>query len=186
MNENTSSGKLSQSCVISPAEAARLEAEGLLLRILKPDIKRRLLRSLDSSPHEIQPYVATSGEQVYISFARIGNEAQRQQANFLIRQYQVGAKVDLGSLPAPLHRLLQPDSVRPGFSSQVLALGGIAGVVIGILAMAVSILATAATELLFQVSLNEFSGIQITAVAFVIFAVIGWLLATIYLWRRLK
>ncbi len=186
MKEETSLELFSQLHAISAEDAAQLEAAGVLLRVLKPDMKQRLLSALKTAAHEIHPYVATCGEQVYISFAKISDETQRQRANYLIRQCQIGAKVDLSSLPSPLHRFLQPNTTRSRLPAHILALGGIAGIIIGILAMAVSILATAATELLFKVSLNEFGGMQITAVAFVIFAVIGWGLATMYFWRRLR
>ena len=62
-------------------------------------------------------------------------------------------------------------------------MGGVVGTMIGVLAMAVSILAVAAFDLFLGACLDEFGGIQIAAVSFVLFAVLGWLSTAVFLWR---
>ena len=52
--------------------------------------------------------------------------------------------------------------------------------------MAVSILAIAAAELILKTTLDEFSGLQITAVTFVIFTVLGWASSFLLLARYAK
>ena len=69
---------------------------------------------------------------------------------------------------------------------RVLILGGAAGIIAGILAMAVSVLIVFAVELFLGKTFDVFGDMQITAVSFVIFAVLGWMVATPVIWSRLN
>ena len=67
-----------------------------------------------------------------------------------------------------------------------LILGGFAGIVIGILAMAISILMINFAQLINNQVMAEFAGVRMTAVTFVTFDVLGWVAATFTVWHRLK
>ena len=171
---------------LSPKEIMELEAEGKLIRALRPDIKRRVLYVLAKSGDNPHPYVLECDGLVYLSIMGIEDEAQRKRAYRLIQQFQIGVEVDLSSLPAALHEILQPEHHRSRLLSYALVLGGICGTVIGVMAMAISVLAIALTDLLLGTSLDEFGGMQITAVSFVIFTVLGWIVTTPFIQRRLN
>ncbi|MCP4428610.1 MAG: hypothetical protein GY803_29340 [Chloroflexi bacterium] len=175
MSKKPTTANIMPKVSLSATAVIQLEDEGKLVCILQPEIKARLQRLIATSASETRPYLVESGDQVYISIADIENETQRRRVHDLIQRYQIGLNVDLSGLPNPLRQLLQPQP--PTKTLRALAFCGMMGLALGILAMAVSILAIAAVELALQVTLDEFSGMQITAVSFVIFSVLGWILA---------
>jgi hypothetical protein len=169
---------------LSSEEIIRLENEEKLLRVLQPDVLERIKQCLVTSRQKIEPFIVENDGVIYFSFSHIKDVEQRHQAIRKIQQWQTGLDVDLNSLPRPLHQLLQPHRAFSQRLMQVLILGGITGTITGVLAMAVSILATSAVELVLGASLDAFGEVQITAVAFVIFAVLGWMAATVFFWNR--
>ncbi len=171
---------------LSATDVSRLEKEGVLLRVLKPSVQKRIRHVLTSRHHEAHAYVVVSGDQMFISVAHVGNDRERKQILDMIRQCQIGSRVDLSGLPAPLRHLLEPDCVESRRLSRVAVLSGFTGVLLGILAMAISIPLIAAVELVLHAPLHEFGGMQITAVAFVIFTVLGWMLSAVFFARRIK
>jgi hypothetical protein len=169
----------------STKDAALLEQEGKLVCILQPAIRRRIQHIMDASKGKGHPLITQSGDQLYLSLTDIGNEAQQAQAYHLIQRFQAGLTADLSALPAPHRQLLAPQQ-RPLRSLRGVTICIILGVAFGILAMAVSILAIAAAELVLKTTLDEFSGLQITAVSFVIFTALGWASSFLLLARYAK
>lgn len=165
-------------------EIFRLEDEGKLLRVLQPDVLERVKDCLATSRQKIEPFVVECNGAIYFSLMTVADPEQRQRAIRKIQQWQTGVDVDLSSLPRPLHQLLQPHRAISQRLLRVVMLGGIAGTIAGILAMAVSILVISAAELVLRTTLESFGEMQITAVAFVIFAVLGWMVATPLIWNR--
>jgi hypothetical protein len=170
----------------SPEEVSRLEDEDKLIRVLQPHVLQRINDCLATSPHKIAPFIVEHGGAIYFSLLSISSATQRQQAFRKIQQWQTGVDVDLSSLPRPLHQLLQPHRAMSQRLLRVLILGGAAGIIVGILAMAVSMLIVFAAELILGESFNVFGDMQITAVSFVIFAVLGWMVTTPVIWNRLN
>lgn len=171
--------------LLSNKEAALLEQEGKLVCILQPAIQRRMQHIMDASKGKEHPLITQSGDQLYLSLSSIGDEAQQAQAYQLIQRFQAGLTADLSALPAAHRQLLAPQQ-RPLRSLRGITICIILGVAFGILAMAASVLAIAAAELVLKTTLDEFSGLQITAVSFVIFTVLGWALSFLMLARYAK
>jgi hypothetical protein len=167
-------------------EIDQLEQDGQLLRVLRVDLQERIHKALKAAPNKTHPYVTVSGEQVYISLATLTDEKQRRQVYELLRHCQMGSDVDLSGLPLALQQLMQPVCTQPQRVVRSLLLAVAVGIAIGVLAMAVTVLMIAVTELVLHVSLDNLGGMRITAVSFVIFAVLGWLGAAAYFWRRMQ
>jgi hypothetical protein len=64
-------------------------------------------------------------------------------------------------------------------------LGAIAGVFIGLLAMAFAILISSIVQLVFPDLSFQVAGMSITAVIFVIFLALGWCGSTLLIWHKL-
>lgn len=167
-------------------EILRLEDEEKLLRVLQPDILTRIRQCQATSRQKIEPFIVENNGAVYFSLLNVKDAEQRHQVVRKIQQWQMGVDVDLSSLPRPLHQLLQPHRALSQRLTRVLILGGITGTIAGILAMAVSILAIAIAELVWGKTFDVFGGMQITAVSFVIFSVLGWMAATPFFWNRFE
>jgi hypothetical protein len=170
----------------STEEVNQLENEDKLIRVLQPHVVQRINDCLETSRHKIDPFIVEHGGAVYFSLLTISSPTQRQQAFRKIQQWQTGVDVDLSSLPRPLHQLLQPHKAMSQRLLRVLILGGTAGIIAGILAMAVSMLIVFAVELILGESFDVFGDMQITAVSFVIFSVLGWMVTTPIIWNRLN
>jgi hypothetical protein len=171
--------------ILSAEEIIRLENEEKLLRVLQPDILKRIRQCQATSWQKIDPFVLEHNEAVYFSLLNVKDAEQRHQVVQKIQQWQLGIDVDLSGLPRPLHQLLQPHRALSQRLMRVLILGAIAGTIAGVLAMAISIIVISVAELALGTSFDVFGGMQITAVSFVIFAVLGWMAATPFLWNRL-
>ncbi len=171
---------------MSTDEIARLEQEGQLLRVLRTDLKEHIEHVLNVSPNKAHPFVTVSGEQVYLSFASLHTKEQRQEAHELLRRCQLGADVDLSRLPPDLQQLIQPACTQPQRLLRSLLIAVILGIVIGVLAMAITVLVISALKSILHVSLDELGGVRITAVSFVLFAVLGWMGSAVYFWRRIQ
>ncbi|MCB9422900.1 MAG: hypothetical protein H6667_24080 [Ardenticatenaceae bacterium] len=171
---------------LSAEEILQLENEEKILRVLQPDILERIKQCPTASRQRIEPFVVENNDAVYFSFLNVKDAEQRRSFVRKIQQWQLGIDVDLSNLPQPLHQLLQPHRVHSQRLMRVLILGAITGTIAGVLAMAVSVLVISGTELILGASFNAFGEMQITAVAFVIFAVLGWMVATPFFWHRSK
>lgn len=66
-----------------------------------------------------------------------------------------------------------------------IVLGAAAGVFSGILAMAVAMLVLGILKLALPNTHLEIGGLSITAVIFVVFCALGWVSASLHLWRKL-
>jgi hypothetical protein len=167
-------------------EVLQLEEEEKLLRVLQPDVLERVKQCLATSGQKIEPFIVECNGAIYFSFLNITNAEQRRQTIRKVQQWQTGVDVDLSDLPRPLHQLLQPHRAFSQRLMRGLVLGGIAGTIAGVLAMAVSILVIPVAEPILGTTLDVFGEMQITAVTFVIFAVLGWMIATPFFWNRLS
>ena len=112
----------------------KLIAEHKLLRILSPDVSQQI------KSHRRSPYVIEYDKQIYLSLEHILDDKQRQYYYQAIQRHQAGQNVDLMTLPHELQRILQPNLVPPTRFWEPLIIGGIVGLVIGVLAMAVGTL----------------------------------------------
>jgi hypothetical protein len=171
--------------ILTAQEVIQLEDEGKLLRVLQPDVLERIKDCLATSRQKVEPFIVESNGAIYFSLMSMRDPEQRQRAIHKIQQWQVGVDVDLSSLPRPLHQLLQPHRAISQRLLRVALLSGIVGIIAGILAMALSIFAVSVAELVFGTTPEAFGDMQITAVAFVIFAVLGWIVVTPLIWNRL-
>lgn len=141
-----------------------------LLRVLRPDLQKRLRRQL---PHN--PYLFENRGQLYLSLEHIEDETQRGHAYKRIQAHLVGARQDLRDLPDELYRLLEPELTNSGRFLGLFLLSGILGVVMGVLGMALSMVFIIALEINWQVVLQDSTPLPLPLVTFVISMILGWL-----------
>lgn len=166
-------------------EVENLIEEGKLLRVLRPDLQRSIESALSSHNGNDNPYVLKNGREIYLCFRHIDNEQRRKRIYRLVQQYQTGEPIDLTSLPLALRQIIQPELTPVGRFIGALIGGAFIGVLIGVLAMAMGVPIIAALELTTGRVLAETHSIQMSAVIFVIFSVIGWMVGTIFAWFRI-
>jgi hypothetical protein len=114
-----------------------------------------------------------------LSLASVNNAQRRAQTYDLIQRYQIDPEVDLHKIPAGLRMCLQPEQNRESWRMGAIAIGALAGILFGVMGMAIEILITAV------IGLNETnSGATMTAVTFVTCWALGWAAVTYYLCRK--
>lgn len=170
---------LSQS--LSPTHLETLIAECRLLRILDPQLKKRIRQY-----QGINPFVVQYSNELYLSLEHVEDHRQRQYYYQLIQLYQSGQEVNLITLPVELQRILQPDvQSRPLFWGPLI-LGGFVGLVIGVLAMALGMLFWNAAAFTLDAAEPDVFNMQVPTLMFVLFAALGWAAASFVAWRRMK
>lgn len=167
---------------LTPAEVEKLVQESRLLRVLQPSLQATIERAAAAHDTASQ-YIVESEGQLYLSFDTIPDDTERQQIYQLIQRYQLGENINLSSLPSPLRQLLQPSLTKAGRLLGSILIGAFVGLVIGILALALSMLLLNATGLLPGILPLRLASIEITAVIFVVFGSLGWVAAAVILYR---
>ncbi|MCA9935070.1 MAG: hypothetical protein H6662_08805 [Ardenticatenaceae bacterium] len=165
------------------AEIDQLVSERKLLRILHPEVQMQVRHMLDEKA-ESRQYVIENGEQLYLSFEHVEDSQQRNYFYRLIQRYQSGERVSLRALPPALQQLLQPELTRFGYTVGAMLVGAVAGIGIGILAMAATILVTNVVEWVTGYATTKFAGMEVTAVTFVVFSIVGWVAIGILAWNK--
>lgn len=159
--------------------------DGKLLRVLSPEIRARIERVLPAHT-ETQQFIIESDGQLYLSFISITDPSQRQQMVRLIQRFQSGEQVDLASLPAALQQLLQPELTQFGRLLGAVFLGSFVGIGTAILALAIGTLLLNVLPVLGVLGGSEPDTVSLTAIIFVVFGVLGWLVGSFVAWRRLQ
>ena len=185
MNKSTPYTPLGKSTPLSTGEIQRLTAEGKLLRILRPDLRENIQREIrvnaSDNPYAVDYVVECDGE-IYLSFQGIDDPRQRELIYQLVQQLQAGGAINGALLPAPLRAILEPGQVRRNRLAAAFVLCAVTGVVSGVIAMAISVLATT----VLSTPAGHFAGMDITAVVFVVFCVLGWFTSAVAVWARFK
>lgn len=182
---------------LSTDEIQRLIAEGKLLRILRPDLRENIQRLIrvDASDnprvvghvvghvvdHVVDHVVVHRGE-IYLSFQGIDDSGERELVYHLVQQLQAGAVIDMALLPEPLRVILEPGHVRRSRLAAAFMLCGLTGVASGVVALAISVLATTVLSM----PVAHFAGMEVTAIVFVVFCVLGWFASAVIVWARFK
>ena len=170
---------------MTSADIEKLVDEGKLLRLLRSDLIDRVKKGM-SRQEDACRFVVQDEEQLYLTFDAIEDAQERQRIYTLIQQYQLGQHVNLRTLPITLRRLLEPELTGLGRFLGALILGAIAGIGIGIMAMAICILVINLIEFFTNPVALEFGGVGISATVFVIFCALGWAAASVLSWHKLK
>ena len=82
--------------------------------------------------------------------------------------------------------MVQPELTQIGRLIGALTLGAFAGLIIGVLAMAVCTLVLNLIELIAGKPVAGFAGLPITAVSFVLCGTLGWIISAVVAWNKLK
>ncbi len=159
-----------------------LISEGKLLRILHPTIKGQVQQALQRG--DLSPYVVEDEGHLYISLTQVADEKERDYFYRLIQRYQSGEPVNLKALPPTIQHILQPELTRMGRMLGAVLLGAVAGIAVGVLAMALTILIVDVVTWLTNRPVGVFAGMELTAVSFVVFTFVGWAAAGILAWCK--
>lgn len=148
-----------------------------VVRILQPGLRRQIDETVRLTP-SLGDYAFDYRGELYLSLMSIGDGARRAQIYDLIQRYQIDQNVELDKVPYGLRACLQAEKYKQGRLMGAIALGATIGVLIGLIGMAISVLFTAV------MGLPETRWEMVTAVAFVVCCVLGWVAATYYLWYK--
>jgi len=162
----------------SPADVEHLLSQKKALRVLQPALRQQIEQGTRQNP-ALASYVFYHQGELYLSLASIGNAQRRAQTYDLIQRYQIDPAVNLHKVPAGLRMCLQPKQNRESWRMGAVAMGAMAGILFGVMGMAIEILMTA----VFGFSETN-SGATMTAVTFVTCWALGWAATTYYLWRK--
>jgi hypothetical protein len=158
----------------------KLVAEHKLLRLLAPELIEQIQRH-----HLHSNYIIARNDQLYLSLEHITDAKQREYYYQLIQCYQIGRKVNLRTLPSELQQILHSDLVPPSLFWGSLMVGAVAGLIVGVLAMAIGMLLLNVTAVTLGRNAETFN-LQAPTIIFVFFAALGWSLASVVIWRRWK
>lgn len=162
-------------------EIQSLIAEGKLLRILRPDLRENIQHLIQVNASD-NPHVVVHQGEIYLSFQGIDDSGQRELVYHLVQQLQAGAVIDTALLPAPLRAILEPGHVRRSRLAGAFVLCVLIGVASGVIALAISVLATTVLDM----PVAYFAGMEVTAIVFVVFCVLGWFTSAVIVWARFK
>lgn len=167
---------------LSAAEIDSLISEGKLLRILQPTLQTQMRQALQDEP-SAQPFFLESDGQLYLSMDLIEDDQSGIDYYQLIQHYQVGEPVDLQGLPPQVQRVLQPDLTGPGRFLGAILIGAVAGIITGVLAMALTSIFSGGLAL-FSREPTRFIGMELGAVSFILFTFAGWISIATLAWRK--
>lgn len=148
-----------------------------LLRILQPSLRQQIEEAIRLEP-ALKSYILQHQAEIYLSLESIGDPQQRTQLYDIIQGYQIDANVDLRKLPTGLRACLQPQKQRQGRLIGALAVGLVAGILLGLMGIAVGVLATAVFGLG-----NESTSAMVPVATFITCYALGWAAVTYYLWH---
>lgn len=160
----------------------KLVDQGKLLRILHPTLREQVNQARQRG--ETSPYVIEVDGHFYISLAEVIDEKQRVHFYRLIQQHQAGKRVSLQELPPALQRVLQFELTQMGQFLGAGLLGGVLGVIVGVFAMALSILLVTEIGWLMNRAVGTYAGMNVTAVSFIVFTFVGWAASSFVMWRK--
>lgn len=176
---NMSNSGLSAEPQIAGAETnieALLE-ERQVVRILQPTLRRQVEEAIQLNP-ALNQYVLSSQGEIYLKLNSIPNPQRRGQFYDLVQRYQIDPDVNLEKLPNGLRACLQAKTHRQGRLMGAIVLGALAGILLGLIGMALSVLLTS------MVGLAHVPWEMVTAITFVVCLALGWAAATYYLWYK--
>lgn len=167
--------------ILTPTTTQYPEASNELLLITHPALRENLLQARLRDEFSAR-CVIQRGEHVYLSLQEIDDPAKRRELNWAVVRLQMGAKLNPQELPEPLQTALT--AVSTGFSPLLEALiwGSAAGVVGGVLIMAIVRLIVTISTL----PAESYVGIVIAAAAFVLSGAAIGLGTTIYFWHKIN
>ncbi len=170
--------KMSTQIEPMPADIDHLLDQRKVLRILQPTLRQQIENALRRNP-ALTDYVVYHRSEMYLSLESIHNAERRAQFYDLIQWYQIDPDVDLHKLPSGLRACLQPKQNRQGRLMGALVLGALAGILLGLMGMAVGVLVTAVFGMP-----NENVETMVVTVTFIICCTFGWAAATYYFWHK--
>lgn len=164
------------------ANVEGLITDNKLLRILQPALKAQV--ELSKKQGKSVSCVVEHQGRLYISLSQVEDDVQRKYFYQVIQQHQMGLPVNLDELPPAIQELLQPELTQAGRALGAVMLGAVAGIAVGILAMALTVLIVNSITWLTHRSAVQFAGIELTAVSFIIFTFVGWAAAGLLAWHK--
>lgn len=189
MRKPTSYSPPDEPATLSTSEIQTLIDERRLLRILRPDLKENIEHAVAAGDYDnsqlagqILEHVIEHNGEIYLTFENIIDRNQREQAYYLVQQLQMGGMIDTALLPASLRSILEPGSARRNRRSITFAFCVLAGIASGVTAMAISVLITT----IMNTPYGHFAGMDITAIVFLVFCVLGWLSSAVIAWAKAR
>lgn len=164
----------------TPLRLQQLVAEKRIVRILQPDLQERLRLSLRQPRRH--PNIIQYHDQIYLSLHTLRSAQEREAAFSCLRRLQLGESVDLMGLPGSLRRLLNPNGDAASRKITHFSISLAMGVLVGMMAMAMGVLALTMAG----VSMETPTGLQLSAIIFVLGMLVGWSMAAAVLWMRTR
>lgn len=172
---------------VNPQQAPLAEANIELLleqrqvvRILQPSLRYQVEEAVQVNP-SLHRYVLPYQGELYLLLTGISDAQRRGQIYDLVQRYQIDPTTELDKVPNGLRACLQAQKHRQARLMGAFALGALVGVLLGLIGMALSVLATAVLGL---ADGADGTWEMITAVTFVVCSALGWAAATYYLWYK--
>ena len=165
---------------LSPARLEQLISEKKLLRILQPELKQKVAQANPQGP-----YIVCNESHLYFSLEHIGDPKRREQVYHLIQRHQVGDVINQAAIPIEFQPFFDDRWTNRTIFWLALIIGGAGGIIMGVLAMAIGTLFLNMTAITLGREAFDPTGVQITAVIFVLFAAVGWLVTSLITWHKL-
>jgi hypothetical protein len=154
-----------------------------VVRVLQPALAEQLQSRLHKEPL-LSEYIIYQDKQIYLSLQHIQDSRERDQIYQQIMAFQIRREGEgnLRQLPSPFREMLAPQYQQMWNLLKSFAIGGIVGIVVGILAMAVVALGITVGVVTEETGI----GLGLSAISFLVFAVLGSLGSSILVWKQLN
>lgn len=160
------------------------ELEENLVRILNPEVAECAEKAAARIP-AAQAYLVRHKNHLYIDLDALPNSYRREQVFRLLQRYQIGDDIDMRLLPPDLRQLLEPSRPSKSRFVFVLMVSVAVGILCGLTAMASSVLANAAIELITNSPAPKAAtDMDMGVVSFVLFGALGSGASAIFVWRH--
>lgn len=150
------------------------------MRIMKPALIEKMKTAV--SYHTNHPHILQFNGHFYLTLHQIRSDQQREYVFHLLRKMQIGEEVDLTRLPGSLRQIFQSNASPAQTLTGSMTVSLLIGMVCGLVAMAIGVLILTVSG---HASIGA-TGMQPTAVIFIIASVICWLIATLTIWVKAK
>lgn len=160
----------------TPVNLQQLIDERKVMRVMQPDLLAKVKTAVRR--HSAHPHVMQFNGQLYLNLHTIKNEYRRERIFCLLRKLQIGEEIDVMQLPPWLQQIVEPGQATRRQLIGSATAGILIGIASGILVMAIGVLIMA---MIGTATVNE-TGMQNTAVVFVVATIVGWVAATVGLW----
>lgn len=164
--------------VTSPLQVEQLVDDKQIIRILQPELLQRLSERNENG-HLTGPFITFHG-QLFLSLQKIRNAEERERVFYLLRDYQLGNKINMSMLPRSIRAALTGQPTKSELNTKNMLLGLLGGALVGVFSLVLCLFISTISGS----TLVSGNGMQIAMIAFSVGTLLGSIGTSFLLWQR--